>query len=149
MNEVVNFLEQYFNDLFDHIAIKPQIDIKEEEEVYTVDITGDNLNFLIGYHGSSLDGLQHVISLTVYNHFEEWKNIVVDVNGYRGKKKRLEDIAKSYIDRVRFFNEEVDMPPMKAFDRKQIHEFVSSYSDVISESEGEGFDRHIVLRPAN
>lgn len=153
MKEMTNFIEKYLSTVSKSLGIKPTIDITpakvQDNEILTVAIRGDNLSFLIGYRGTSLDGLQHLLSLAVYKEFNEWPLLVVDVNDYRSKKKEsLEELARSFIDRVRFFNEEVEMLPMSSFDRKQIHEFIAGYDDVTSFSVGEGADRRVVIKPA-
>ena len=56
-------------------------------------------------------------------------------------------MAKSYIDRVRFFQKDVELPPMDPWERRQIHMFVSEYDDVVSESVGEGHERRVTLKP--
>lgn len=150
---MTNFIEKYLSTVSKSLGIKPTIDITpakvQDNEILTVAIRGDNLSFLIGYRGTSLDGLQHLLSLAVYKEFNEWPLLVVDVNDYRSKKKEsLEELARSFIDRVRFFNEEVEMLPMSSFDRKQIHEFIAGYDDVTSFSVGEGADRRVVIKPA-
>lgn len=151
MNEKVqNFVKNYIDNVTKHLNITPKVEVSFIDDVYLCDITGDDLNFLIGYRGTSLDGLQHMLNLALFNEFDQWQNITVDINDYRRvKKEKLEDMAKSFIDRARFFLEEVEMTPMSAFERKQIHEFVSAYDDVESFSVGEGYSRRVVLRPSN
>ncbi len=151
MKEMTSFIEQYLNTVSKSLSIKPTVDISTEATtgVLTVDIKGDNLNFLIGYRGTSLDGLQHLLSLALFKEFDTWPILIVDVNDYRAKKKEsLEELAKSFIDRVRFFKEDAEMAPMSSYDRKQIHEFITGYDDVTSSSVGEGADRRVVIKPA-
>lgn len=149
MNEKIQtFIKNYIDEVLNHLKISPEINLDFVEDTYLLDIFGDNLNFLIGYRGTSLDGLQHMLNLALFNEFSEWQNVLVDINDYRrAKKEKLEDMTKSFIDRARFFSEEVEMSPMSSFERKQIHEFVSTYDDVESFSVGEGYSRHVVLKP--
>lgn len=122
--------------------------IHDAEDGVLVSITGNELNHLIGYRGDTLNALQHFLNSAYYNGAGEYIRINVDVNGYRDQRKgKLEEIAKNFIDRVRFFNQEVEMPPMNASERRLIHTFVSEYDDVESSSTGEGRDRRVVLKP--
>lgn len=148
MQEINDFITQTVDEVCKHLDIKPSLKVTYEDEAFHVDMEGDNLSFLIGYRGTSLSGLQHFLSLAVHKKFGEWKNIIVDINDYvDAKEEKLEDMAKSYIDRVRFFKEEVHLPPMTPYERKHVHEFVSGYADIETFSIGEGRDRHIVLKP--
>ena len=148
MSDVIKYTENYVNQVVKAMDISPSVLVEDVEGVYVVTIEGDNLNFLIGYRGDSLEGLQQLLALSLFKEFDEWQQITVDINGYREKKKeKLENMSKSYIDRVRFFKEEVHLPPMSPYERKLIHEFVSTYDDVESYSEEEGRERHLVLKP--
>lgn len=152
MIEITNYINEYVSTVLNSLNVRPtvQVEYDEEDEVFYVDLRGDRLSFLIGHRGDSLEGFQHLLALSVYSKFGEWQHITLDINNYRDRQKeRLEDIAKSYIDRVRFFSKEVSLPPMSPFDRKQVHEFLSGYGDVESFSVGEGPERHIVLKPAD
>ncbi|HXK52391.1 hypothetical protein H6802_00910 [Candidatus Nomurabacteria bacterium] len=140
------FITQYMKDVLNHLNVATVVNIDVAEDSVKVVLTGDDLNFLIGFRGTSLDALQALLALSLYNKYEEWFNVFVDINGYKEKRfERLEDLAKKAIDKVRFFSKEVALPPMNSFERKYIHEFVSSYDDMQTESTGEGSERHIVV----
>jgi len=122
--------------------------IQDADEGVLVSIAGNELNHLIGYRGDTLNALQHFLNSAYYNRAGEYVRVLVDVNGYRDQRKeKLEDMAKNFIDRVRFFNQEVEMPSMNPSERRLIHTFVSNYDDVVSESVGVGRDRRVVLKP--
>lgn len=141
-------IKNTLNTIFGHLHIKPQVEIEQKEETLHVYIEGDDLSFLIGYRGESLDALQIILAQIVYKQTGEWSYINVDINDYRkGKVEKIEDITKTFIDKVRFFGKEVEMPPMTSFERRQVHTFISSYDDVMSESTGERSERRVVLKP--
>ena len=105
---------------------------------------------MIGYRGESLDALQTLVGLILFKQTGDWSRVLVDINDYRkGKQDKIEQITKSYIDKVRFFGKEVEMSPMSPTERRQVHVFVSAYDDIISESVGEGSSRRVVLKPKN
>jgi spoIIIJ-associated protein len=56
-------------------------------------------------------------------------------------------MARNYIDKVRFFQKEVELPRMNPWERREIHILVSEYDDILSESTGEGTNRRVVLKP--
>ncbi len=147
--EIAEFAKKYTEDVSEFLEISPKISVLYENDACYVDIEGDDLSFLIGYRGTSLSGLQQVLGLALFKKFGAWQNLVVDVNGYgRAKREKIEDMTKGFIDRVRFFTKEVEMPPMPAYERKLVHEFVGSYDDVVSYSVGEGYSRYVVIKPA-
>ena len=58
-------------------------------------------------------------------------------------------MIKSYIDRVRFHQKEMRLPPLTPYERRYVHTYIGNYVDVESESRGEGRSRRLFLIPAN
>jgi len=87
------------------------------------------------------------LSLMLFKEKNEWSRLTLDINGYRQQRiEKLQNMAKKFIDRVRFFNNEVELPPMAPWERRQIHMLVTEYDDIDSESFGDGYDRRVILK---
>lgn len=144
-------LQIILTDILGFIGARHEFSIEiDEEGLLKTTIQGDNLSYLIGYRGQSLDALQTLLSQILHNKTGEWTPVVVDINDYKDKRTdKLHEIAKRYIDKARFFQSEYELPPMKAWERKKIHELVGEYDDVASESVGEGLNRRIVIKLKN
>jgi spoIIIJ-associated protein len=139
-------IKSKLDDILKLLDISPEVTIEEDEETYKVVVEGNDLSFLIGYRGESLQALQTLLSTMVFNESNEWVHIVVDINGYRdSRREKIEEMTRSFIDRVRFHNSEIEMPTMNSYERRQVHMFVSDYPDISSESAGEGRNRRVVL----
>jgi len=136
------------NTILDYIGVSPEVEVDEKEENnFTVTISGDNLNFLIGFRGQSLEGLQNILKLIVFRNTQVQPILTVDINEYKDRKtEKLQNMAKTFIDKVRFFQKDVELPRMNPWERRQIHVLVSEYDDIESESTGEGDDRRVVLK---
>ncbi|MBI2414746.1 KH domain-containing protein [candidate division WWE3 bacterium] len=147
MDSVVKTIEQKLGEILKYLKVNPKYEIEEEGDTCKVFIDGDDLSFLIGYRGESLNGLQHILTSIINKDLAEWKHIIVDINGYRDSRKlKIEDMVRNFIDRVRFHNSDVEMPPMNSFERRWVHMFVADYPDIVSESAGEGNTRRVVLK---
>ena len=144
-----DIINKILTEMLAHFDIKPQVDVVEGADGNVqINITGDNLNYLIGYRGQSLDALQSLLTHIFYKRTNEWPIILVDINDYNTQRiERLHSIARKSIDRVRFFQNEVALPVMNPWERRQVHTLVSEYDDVESESKGEGKNRRIYLKP--
>ncbi|HPD74088.1 MAG TPA: R3H domain-containing nucleic acid-binding protein [bacterium] len=142
-------IKKKMNKIFQYIGIKPELSVEEiEENNFNVTVSGDDLNFLIGFRGQSLDGLQNILRLMIYRETQIQPLITLDINDYKSRKtEKIQDMAKTFIDKVRFFQKDVEMPRMSPWERRQIHVLVSEYDDIESESTGEGEDRRVVLKP--
>lgn len=143
----IDLTKSLLENIFDHMNIDPDYDVVHEDDAVKVFITGNDLSFLIGYRGESINALQSLLGMMLYNKLGDRVNLLVDINDYRlSRQEKIEEITKNYIDRVRFSQQEVEMPFMNPFERRQVHLFVSGYDDIESESVGEGRFRRVVLR---
>ena len=72
----------------------------------------------------------------------------LDINDYKKKKvEYLKDLAKDLADQVSLNKEEKVLLPMSSYERRIIHAELSKRTDVLTESQGDSFDRHIVIKP--
>lgn len=141
-------IEKHLNNIFGFIDISPKVKIEEDDGAFRIDVQGEELNYLIGYRGESLDALQYILSHAVFKEVEEWTPITLDINDYRKEKMdKLEETVRGYVDRVRFHQKEVRLPPLSPYERRHIHMFIQDYLDVDSESRGEGRERRLFLFP--
>lgn len=147
MNKI-EIVTDTLNNILGFIGITPVVKIEEDaDKNISVVIEGENLNFLIGYRGESLDAIQHLLSLVLFRKTNESTHVIVDINGYRTQKvEKIEEITKNFIDRVRFSQKDVEMPIMNPSERRLVHTFVANYADITSESVGEGTQRRVVLK---
>lgn len=73
--------------------------------------------------------------------------LMVDVNGYHQSRVReIEQKAALLADRVRTFRSSAEMTPMNAYERMIIHALFTDDPDIITESEGVGKTRRVVLK---
>ena len=147
--EITEIIQTSIEKILKFIGVNPEVKIdKSGDDVYSVNITGDDLNFLIGFRGQSLEALQSLVKLIVFRKTGQQFVLTLDINEYKSRKvENLQDLAKSFIDKVRFFEKEIELPRMNPWERREIHMFVEEYDDILSESIGEGEDRRVVLKP--
>ena len=139
--------KEKLEEILGFIGVSPSVNIEDQDSTFKVTIEGDDLSFLIGYRGESLNALQTLLGSMLFNESDEWTHIILDINGYRNSRQdKIEDMTRNFIDRVRFHKSEVEMPTMNSFERRQVHMFVSDYPDILSESAGEGRGRRVVLK---
>jgi len=118
-----------------------------EEEQVLVGIEVENPAILIGFKGRTLAPLQFLMSLVIKEKLERWVRVVLDINGYRGEQKtRLEEKTKEAIEKAKTNGEEVRMEPMSSYERRICHMTAAGVKGVTSESDGEGYDRHVVIK---
>jgi len=117
-----------------------------------VSFEGEDLGYMIGAHGRHLDSIQYVLQLITGRMLDQDPNyrVLVDVGGYREERNtKLEDLALQKADDARILGESVELAPMKPADRRAVHMALSQFDDIETESEGEGRERHVVIKPVN
>lgn len=132
------------------LGVEAKIEVGEdkENEAIKVQIETQEAGILIGYHGETISSLQLILGIIVSKKIGEWARVVVNVGDYREKREEvLRRMALTAAQRAKFANEPIVLPPLTASERRIIHLVLSGHPDVISESEGEGKDRRLVVKP--
>lgn len=127
----------------------PGIEIEEyegDEGEVILDIVGDDLAFLIGRHGRTIDALQTVTSAIVTKKMGIHFPITVDVEGYRHRRKqKVIEIAMKAAERAKRSGRPVSLRPMSPQERRIVHIALREVQGVTSSSEGIGEKRHVVV----
>ena len=150
MSDNQKIIRELVKELLEKLDIQASIEvIKNDDNSLRVNLTGDDLGILIGYHGETLFSLQLWLSLALHKQLGEWVKILVDVSGYRQvREEKLKGLAQRAADKARFLQTTISLSPMSSYERRVVHTTVgSSYEDLESVSEGEGRERHVVIRP--
>ena len=122
-------------------------DMEGEESQVLVGITVKNPAGLIGFRGRNLASIQFVLSLIIRSQISEGIRVLLDVNNYRGEQKvRLENMVKSLAEKVLETGSPVAMASMSSYERRICHMVLAEIEGIVSESEGEGEERHIVIK---
>jgi spoIIIJ-associated protein len=128
------------------------IKITKDGEIVRVEVVCNEASRLIGWHGETLNAVQHVLKsiLRTLQKLERAPFIVLDVDGYRlMQEDKVKKIAEAKADFVRRTGTRVTLPPMSPYFRRVVHTHVASkpeLADLATESVGEGDYRQVVIR---
>lgn len=124
------------------------IEITEQENGALLTLAGDDIGFIIGHRGETLDSLQYLSGL-VANHVEDsYYRITLDIGNYREKRKEtLEMLGKKMAAKALKTQRNCSLEPMNPYERRIIHTAVQEVEGVKSWSEGEDLARHVVIGP--
>ena len=139
--KVEEFLKEFIKNLKDE-SIK--YDIKEENNQILIDIDGNDVGFLIGYRGETLNSLQTIIT-NIANKSGKVK-VLVNVAGYRQKREKdLQVLAGKIASSVIKTKKKITLEPMSAFERKIIHTKLQENDKVKTYGIGEEPYRKVVV----
>lgn len=151
MKKETETLKKLVEELLNLMATsaKAEVSYDKANESFVVDIdAGDETGLLIGKKGETLGSLQVILGVLLKQKIGEWKRVVVNVGDYREKEEEyLKDLANSAIQRARETGEPQNLYNLKAWQRRIIHMYLAGEKDVLTESEGEGEDRYLVIKP--
>ncbi len=117
------------------------------EEVFLVNVETEESGLLIGYHGETLSAFQLILGQIVTKKVGEWVRIVVEVGDYRAKREeQLSQMALSYADQVVQTGQPIALPSLPPIERRIIHMALQDHPDVVTESEGEGNMRRLIIK---
>lgn len=117
-----------------------------EDGELILDVNGGDLAVLIGRHGRTLDALQMVLSSLLSSRLKFYYPVVVDIEGYKNRRrKKIEELALSSAARAKRRHGKVTLAPMNAYERRLVHLALRDDEGVVTHSEGEDPDRHVVI----
>ncbi|MDA1334907.1 MAG: hypothetical protein O2794_02735 [bacterium] len=113
-------------------------------------IKTNDAGLLIGEDGGNLSALNYLIRKVIDKQVEgAYGQYLIDVNDYQRRRyEELRDKARMGAQRVRYFKKDVSLEPMTAFERRIVHMALQEYSDIETESTGEGLMRRVVIKPS-
>ena len=138
-----DFIEEFL-DLAD-LDGDLEIEFKQERVYMTVDSEGES-NLGKVSDPETVNAIQEITRLAVQSKTGEMSRLILDIAGSRdAKAKQLKDLVEKTLAKLEETDKEQHLKPMSSYDRKLVHDMVAE-AGMVSESEGQGRDRHIVIR---
>ncbi len=142
--------KRYIESILNQFNIEYKLEAKSsmDESEITYNIFSSENSLLIGFKGRTLEALQNLVRDLLRSYTGVHQIVTIDIGGYREKRKnQLEIVATKTAKEVARTKIEVKLDAMNSFERRIIHAKLSDWRDVITESEGQGENRAIVIKP--
>ena len=139
----------YLEELLDIYDLDGDIEIDVRQGRAYLEISAsDDSNLKLISNPETVEALQELTRLAVQVKTNSFSRLILDVGGSR--QTRVDDLTRivnKLVAKVKDNGEAISMKPMSSYERKIVHDLVSE-AGLVSESEGEGKERHIVIKPA-
>lgn len=90
--------------------------------------------------------LKHLVSVMTRKEGED--HYFIDINNYKKEREKLiADLAKAAAQKAVATKSPVRLPAMNAYERRIVHTELSMRPDIKTESEGDGSDRSVIIKP--
>ena len=140
-------IETFLKGLLEHMDSKAVPHAwKEEDNTYRVELVGDDLGYLIGRRGNTLDAIQHLCNYTINRDVEGRIRINVDAESYREKREdTLRRYARKKAQQVLKARRRTTLEPMNAYERHLIHAALQDMENITTHSTGTEPNRRVVI----
>ena len=140
-------IETFIKGLLEHMdsSAVPHC-VKADGNTYKVDLVGDDLGYLIGRRGDTLDAIQHLANYTINRDVEGRIRINVDAESYREKREdSLRRYARKKAQQVLKARRRTTLEPMNAYERHVIHAALQDMENITTHSTGVEPNRRVVI----
>lgn len=141
--------QNYLTGIFEQMGvIEPDLKVEETENGAVFTISGDDIGFLIGRRGETLDALQYLAGLVANRYTETYYRITINSGNYREKREQtLTALARRMAMQAVKTGRSVSLEPMNPYERRIIHTAVQGIRGATSWSEGDETARHVIIGP--
>ena len=140
-------IEQFIAGLLQHMGSNavPHA-VKGEDNTYNVELVGEDLGYLIGRRGDTLDAIQHLANYSINREVEGHIRISVDAEDYRAKREdSLRKYARKKAQQVLKAHRRTTLEPMNAYERHVIHSTLQDMDKITTYSTGSEPNRRVVI----
>lgn len=134
--------------LLEYLGLAGEVAAEEKDEALFVGIDTPQAPILIGRRGQTLAAFQNILSQVIYKLTGGNQRIIVDCGSWRAKQEEsLRNLALSTAEKVAQTNEPQYLFDLRPDERRIVHLTLADHPGVITESQGEGRERHIIIKP--
>lgn len=143
--------EKYLRGILDAMGVEDYtIEVTEQDNHCAITLDGENLGFIIGRRGETLDALQYLTSLVANRADSGYYRVTLDIGNYREKREQsLVSLARRLGGQTARTGRRHSLEPMNPYERRIIHTTVQEIEGVISWSVGSDDRRHVIIGPSD
>ncbi len=139
--------KDFITNILKCMEIEADIDVREENDIITINLSGERMGLIIGYRGETLDSIQYLVSLIVNKiHELPHKRVILDTENYRSKREEtLKGLAIKTANKVKKTRKLFKLEPMNPYERRVIHSALQEDAFINTYSEGDEPFRRVVV----
>ena len=146
-DDAAKFGEEYLISALKGLGIEATASSVMEDDIIKITLESERNPVLIGKAGRTLQALNELVKLAVSNKFRHRYRILLDVGGYKEDKyDRVARIAKRNAKEVQRNKISVQLEPMTPDERRIVHNTLTGWEHIKTESSGEGRERAVTIK---
>ena len=148
--DVLEYIKELIKSITKYMGLTVNMEVKKRDDNVTISLYSDNNAILIGKDARTLNALTTIIKQSVFNQIGTYYNFVLDVSEYKEKQQYfIERAAKKTAKEVARTKIEAKLEPMNSYERRIVHNVLTNFRGVYTESEGVEPHRYVVIKPKN
>ena len=149
IEEAAHITKAYLEQIAEIYGAPSVVHVEVQKEKMNFVFETDKPGLLIGKYGKILNALQVLAQVSVHRFVKGRMSVQVDVGDYRLRRtEALQQIAEKTARRVLKTKQPVYLEPLPAYERKQIHAYLSKNKRISTHSEGKEPHRYLVVEIA-
>ncbi|MDE5540136.1 MAG: KH domain-containing protein [Bacilli bacterium] len=145
--DVIADVEEYLKKVLNGMGVEVNFEVTTKDNTTTIKMYSSQNPILIGKDGKNLEALTTIVRQYVKNITFNGPRIVLDVEDYKDRQlKKIERLAKNLAREVVKTKIDVEMDDMNSYERRIVHNVLTEFKGVTTESVGEEPNRHIVIK---
>ena len=146
--DVLEYIKELIKNITKFMGLTVNMEVKKRDDNVTISLYSDKNAILIGKDARTLNALTTIIKQAIYSQIGTYYNFVLDVSEYKEKQQFfIERAAKKTAKEVARTKIEAKLEPMNSYERRIVHNVLTNFRGVYTESEGVEPHRCVVIKP--
>jgi len=145
--DIINDTVDYLKNILNGMGIDVNIEVNTKNDLTTIKMYSSKNEVIIGRNGQNLEALTVIVRQFINNITSNGPRVMLDVEDYKDRQiKRIERLAKNIARDVLRTKVDVEMDNMNSYERRAVHNVLSNFKGIKTESVGEEPNRHVVIK---
>ena len=144
--DIYNFAKEFLKEIINKLGVEVNFEIKKIEDKTLIKMHSDKNSILIGHNGNTIKALETILQQKILLETGVRFVISLDVENYKDKKvARIEREVKKIAKEVVKTKVSAHLEKMNAYERRIVHNALTNFKGIMTKSEGEEPNRHVVI----
>lgn len=145
--DILDDVQEFLKNILKGMGVDVTFEVNTKNDMTTIKMYSSENPVIIGRNGQNLEALTVIVRQYVKNITSNGLRIILDVEDYKDRQvKKLERLAKNLAHEVLKTKVDVEMDNMNSYERRIVHNILTDFKDIKTESVGEEPNRHIVIK---